>query len=163
MNLWRSRHANSGFHPLLPFLFHETPVRLSKTTILKMVFPSKYLTGKNVSELWAQNKCLWHLAVHLFLLLWKRNSSFPLLEKWLVAFSISRHGCQMFCHCYWMKAFSCCKEHPLHQAQGSGSFFQDLLSRRIVLSLLNRNLLDFHRKVLKRLIKLWLEILLFFK
>lgn len=118
MNLWRSRHANSGFHPLLPFLFHETPVRLSKTTILKMVFPSKYLTGKNVSELWAQNKCLWHLAVHLFLLLWKRNSSFPLLEKWLVAFSISRHGCQMFCHCYWMKA--CLMLQGASTSSGSG-------------------------------------------
>lgn len=37
------------FHWLLAFRFHETFLKFSKTTItLKMVFPSKYLTGKKL-------------------------------------------------------------------------------------------------------------------
>lgn len=86
------------------------------------------------------------------------------MSMWLVAFTMSSHGECCATHTEWWPA-QCWEKHQL-QGQRGWVIFQDLSSRnrrmRVVVHLLNRNLLDFQSKVLKCLIKLWAEILLFF-
>lgn len=90
-----------------------------------------------------------------------------LTSMWLVAFCIGLHGCQMLCRWYWMNACLVLWEASTSSGQwGLNHCFQDLLSgkwsrMRAVLHLLNRNLLNFQRKVLKCLMRHWAEILLF--
>lgn len=157
--------------PILPsslaLLFHEALLKFSKTpSYWKWYFQVNIWLEKSCRTLGTDQVSLAFCCPFVFAALEKKLQR----STWLTAFSLSRHGCQGFCHWYWMKACLMLWAAPPPPGPGRGlnlffpprSFIKKE-GKNESNSLLTRDLLDFQRKVLKCLIKLWAGILLFLK